>query len=75
MDEPKVGLVERLVAIAESANIPFVEGEGLVAQDSFQAKDGWQVNVFYDGGEFDYIDEFLAPNGGTGLRAPRSRRS
>ena len=30
---------------------------------TFDLKDGWKVVVFYDCESFDYLDEFIAPNG------------
>ena len=57
----RLPIVKELVAIAESAHIPLVEPENSCW--TFDAKDGWRVLVFYDGGEFDYIEQFISPSG------------
>ena len=57
-------LVRKLVAIAESAHIPIKEPDNeLWTTELFDAQDGWKVKVFYDGGEFDYIEEFFNAEG------------
>lgn len=58
------GAIE-LLEIAESANPPS-DGHAIDADwvdRVFPAKDGWHVEVFYDGYSLDYVSEFIAPSG------------
>jgi hypothetical protein len=50
---------EYLKQLAISANLPLIEWD----QDVFECNDGWKVRVFYDAGDYDYIDSWIAPDG------------
>lgn len=53
-----------LIDIANSAPFPLTVPEEQWWQTlTFDARDGWQVAIFYDGAEFDYVDHFIAPDG------------
>lgn len=54
--------VDMLLDIADSTNAPDVNGEWYCGE-MFDAKDGWKVSIFYDCGELDYIEYFVAPDG------------
>ena len=53
---------EFLISVAESANIPATSYE-LSPWRTFPAANGWQVMVYYDVDEFDYIEHFITPDG------------
>lgn len=55
--------VEFLVSVIESAEIPFGEGSTNSCEMEFPSKDGWKVGVFYDVGDFNYIDYVKDPEG------------
>ncbi|OCW56277.1 hypothetical protein [Hoeflea olei] len=53
-----------LLDIAKSAPFPHAVPEVQWHSTlTFDARDGWQVSVFYDGDEFDYIAHFITPGG------------
>lgn len=58
-----------LLDIVESANPPDYHddpgspGSPAWHDITFAARDGWQVTIFYDGGELDYVTEIHAPDG------------
>lgn len=54
-----------LLEIAESANPPDAPPtpEDDFCEVTFPARGGWQVVIFYDGGDLDYIDHFITPEG------------
>ncbi len=58
-----------LLEIVESANPPdyhddpHFPGSPAWCDISFAARDGWQVTIFYDGGELDNIAEIRSPDG------------
>lgn len=53
-----------LLDVAKSAPLPRSVPEAHWHSTlTFSARDGWQVAVFYDGDEFDYIEHFVAPDG------------
>lgn len=54
--------VDMLLDIADSTNAPD-ENREWYCEEMFDAKDGWKVSIFYDCGELDYIDHFMAPDG------------
>lgn len=54
--------VDMLLDIADSTNAPDENGEWYCEQ-MLDARDGWRVSIFYDCGELDYIDHFIAPDG------------
>jgi hypothetical protein len=58
-DEPYS--VEFLQEIIESADIPETHENWSVQE--FPSKDGWTVGVFYDCGDFDYIEYLISPDG------------
>ena len=52
-----------LIEIAESANAPYELDAGTFEHREFLARDGWRVVIFYDDGDLDYIEHFIAPDG------------
>ncbi|MBB3520986.1 MULTISPECIES: hypothetical protein [Rhizobium] len=53
-----------LLDIAKSTPFPLaVPYEDWHSTLTFDARNGWQIAVFYDGEEFDYIEHFVAPDG------------
>lgn len=57
---------ERLMEIARSAMPPDEQprdSDHWCGDVVMPARDGWQVCVFYDCGELDYIDHFITPEG------------
>lgn len=52
-----------LLEIAISANMPSWNGDNDSGNILFDARDGWKVEAFYDVGDFDYIEHFVAPDG------------
>ena len=53
---------EFLIEIAENAKIPRTF-DTLFPWQSYSSTDGWLVVVFFDAGDLDYIDHFIAPDG------------
>ncbi|WP_131859698.1 hypothetical protein [Bosea sp. BK604] len=51
-----------LAEIAASA-VPPHEREKRNLDVTLPARDGWQVCIFYDRGEFGYLDHFVSPDG------------
>lgn len=56
-------LIHKLLQIAHAAAPPDNIGEGEFADLTFDSMDRWQVAIFYDCGELDYIDHFISPTG------------
>ncbi len=52
-----------LLEIAVSANMPSCHPDNDCGHILFDARDGWKVYAFYDVGDFDYIEHFVAPDG------------
>ncbi|KAA1237125.1 hypothetical protein FHL81_10830 [Agrobacterium tumefaciens] len=38
-------------------------GDMLWGDETHDAKDGWKVVIFWDGGEYDYVDHWISPEG------------
>ena len=76
---PTVRLLDFLLDLANRAGIPQIEPEGdhlerdkcnilfpVTAKREYVdgvEEEVWKVAVFYDGGEFDYIESFITPEG------------
>jgi hypothetical protein len=52
-----------LLDVAVSANMPSYRRDNDCANILFDARGGWKVSAFYDVGDFDFIDHFVAPDG------------
>lgn len=52
-----------LLDVAASANMPPFHPSNDCGHILFDARDGWKVEAFYDVGDFDYIEHFVAPDG------------
>ena len=60
----RAGTIEYVLALLASANVPLEPPPDVYCGDvEFDAKDGHKVVVFYDFGEFDYVDSIVTPNG------------
>lgn len=58
--------VDRLIAMADASGIPDSsppDADWMWTDVDFDLPDGWKMTVFYDGGDVDYIDHFVAPDG------------
>jgi hypothetical protein len=51
-----------LLSEVKRANIP-EEIPGQFGNEEFTTQDGWKITIFYDCGEFDYIDKIVTPEG------------
>ena len=61
-----IGVHWLLLEMAESVNAPETQpsdGPNWCTEVEFEGKHGWKVSIFYDCGDIDYIDHFVAPDG------------
>lgn len=56
---------ERLLSMADAANVPddHPNPDWWPSEVEFELSDGWKMAVFYDVGDLDYIEHFVAPDG------------
>ncbi len=54
---------DELLDIAHSAAPPPHLDPGTFEEITFDTPSGWKVVIFYDGGDLDYIDSMIAPDG------------
>lgn len=55
---------EKLLAMADAANVPSDNPDPNWRSDiDFDLADGWKMSIFYDVGDLDYINHFVAPDG------------
>lgn len=58
--------VDRLLAMADAADIPMQPPGNdcfMWTDKDFDLPGGWKISVFYDVGDLDYINHFVAPDG------------
>lgn len=53
---------EKLLSMADAANVP-LDNPSCYSHQEFALADEWKMTIFYDVGELDYIDHFVAPDG------------
>ena len=59
---PAMERIWEMLALVESVNPPATDRERF-GDRTFTAPGRWQVVIFYDCGELDYIDSFITPEG------------
>ena len=52
-----------ILKVIEGAKIPRLPPDINLMDFVFDSIDGWKVAVFYDGGEFDYVEHVITPDG------------
>jgi hypothetical protein len=62
-DGRRKGSLRDLLKVIGQANPPDHLDGGVFEEREFVTDEGWQIYIFYDDGDLDYLDYFISPNG------------